>query len=163
MQSRKWAAVAVAGALLVLAVTAPPAMAKNHKLVFFFDKPNHLQTDHKAFTFAGKSGALSAPGPYTVFAPSDKAWSLLTPSTYSTLFGSPSLMANVVTYQVVDGRLSIKKIKNGMTVQTREGSFLTFHVSSKGKVTVNGAAITKSDAASNGDLYVIGKVLIPVA
>jgi uncharacterized surface protein with fasciclin (FAS1) repeats len=111
---------------------------------------------------AGLAEALSAEGPYTLFAPNDKAFAKVPKATLDKLLkpANKAELQKVLKYHVIAGAVMAADVKSGK-VDTAEGSSLKL-VAAKGVVTVNGAKVIKADnKASNGVVHVIDTVLIP--
>lgn len=124
---------------------------------------------------AGLVETLQSAGPFTVFAPTNKAFDKLPKGTVETLLKAENLktLQTVLTYHVVAGKLSaadvVAKIKAGggtATVTTVAGADLT--LSMKGKKvqimdTSGGKAyVTIADVnQSNGVIHVVDAVLVP--
>lgn len=124
---------------------------------------------------AGLVETLSSPGPFTVFAPVNKAFDMLPAGTVESLLKpeNKGKLTAVLTYHVVAGRLDSKaiaeKIKagNGKAVlKTVQGENLTLMMKGKnlwimdakgGKAEVS----IKDVYQSNGVIHVIDKVLMP--
>jgi uncharacterized surface protein with fasciclin (FAS1) repeats len=124
---------------------------------------------------AGLVETLKGPGPFTVFAPTNAAFSALPAGTVDTLLKpeSKATLAKVLTYHVVPGKVDaaslIAKIKAGggsATLTTVQGEPLTAKLNGK-KVTItdvkgNTATVTIADVMqSNGVIHVVDKVLMP--
>ncbi|MBU6352111.1 MAG: fasciclin domain-containing protein, partial [Chloroflexi bacterium] len=115
-----------------------------------------------ALEAAGLVDALSAEGPFTVFAPSEEAFAALPEGQLDALLADPAALAAVLQYHVLSGQVLAGDIVDGMNAPTLEGKPLTFAIN--GGVTVNGAHVTASDiVASNGVIHVIDQVLLPPA
>lgn len=113
-----------------------------------------------ALKTAGFSETLKNDGPFTVFAPSDEAFSKLPPGTWDALAKDKVKLAKVLSYHVVPGKMLITEVKPGQ-VKTTEGQTLVLK-SDNGKVTVNGANVTESDiAADNGVIHAIDTLVLP--
>ena len=124
---------------------------------------------------AGLVETLKSKGPFTVFAPTNEAFSQLPEGTVSTLLkpeNKPAL-TKVLTYHVVSGRHSAaslqKDIQSGggkAMLKTVEGDALTA-TSSGGSITLTdekggNARVTIADVnQSNGIIHVVDKVLLP--
>lgn len=124
---------------------------------------------------AGLVETLQSKGPFTVFAPTNKAFSKLPAGTVETLLKAENLkmLQTVLTYHVVAGKLSAQdlmaKIKAGggkATLKTVAGSDIT--ISMKGKKlqimdTSGGKSyVTIKDVnQSNGVIHVVDGVLVP--
>jgi len=124
-----------------------------------------------ALTATELVGALSAPnGPYTVFAPTDKAFAALPEGLLSCLLQEENLLvlSNILLYHVASGQVLSTDLTNGMTIPTLlQGEEVSVEVSSNdddGVVTVkiNNATVSTSDVlASNGVIHSIDQVLVP--
>ena len=124
---------------------------------------------------AGLVETLKGKGPFTVFAPTNAAFSALPAGTVDTLLKpeNKATLTGVLTYHVVPGRIDAKaiaaKIKAGngtATYATVQGGTLTFKTAGE-DVTVtdakgNTAKVTIANVyQSNGVIHVIDKVLLP--
>jgi uncharacterized surface protein with fasciclin (FAS1) repeats len=113
---------------------------------------------------------LSYPeGPFTVFAPTNQAFTNLPAGVLAYLLAHPQELDAVLAYHVVDargdrgrGRLYADEIHNFQEVFTLNGQSLVF-VLAGGKVLVNGnATVVQANVdTSNGVVHVIDTVLIP--
>jgi uncharacterized surface protein with fasciclin (FAS1) repeats len=116
----------------------------------------------KAVQAAGLADTLSGQGPFTVFAPTNKAFAALPKGTLAKLLkpGNRNLLRKVLTYHVVSGDLMAKDLRSGR-VATVEGSRVKVRVR-HGKVRVNKSNVVKADIdAKNGVIHVIDRVLLP--
>ncbi len=104
--------------------------------------------------------ALQADGPFTVFAPTDGAFAALPAATRNSVVNDPALLAKVLTYHVVAGKLNVDQLLDG-PLTTLEGSTLT--ISHRDGVTlIDGVPIVVQNVqATNGVIHVIGAVLVP--
>ncbi len=110
---------------------------------------------------AGLTDTLNA-GNFTVFAPSDAAFSYIPLEDYNALLENSTELKNVLTYHVVEGKMMLNELKDGQELTTVQGQNLTIKVGSDKVVTVNGANITEADiTASNGVIHIIDTVLMP--
>lgn len=120
----------------------------------------NLKTFVAAVKAAGFTESLKGPGPYTVFAPSDEAFSHLPPGTWEALIKDKARLAQVITYHVIPGKTLVADVKPGMT-KTLQGAMLHLK-SDNGMVTVDEATVTQSDIlADNGVLHMINAVALP--
>jgi uncharacterized surface protein with fasciclin (FAS1) repeats len=124
---------------------------------------------------AGLVDTLQGPGPFTVFAPTNKAFDKLPKGTVTTLLKpeNKQMLTNVLTYHVVAGRLSANDLMNaakrdgGRTkLKTVEGEELT--VAADGNtLTVWDSKGSRSNITirnvfqSNGVIHVVDSVLLP--
>ena len=114
---------------------------------------------------AGLADALSGPGPFTVFAPTDKAFAKLPAGTVDALLKDPVKLAAILKYHVLSGKVMASDVIKARSVKptTLNGAKLNIKVKG-GKVHVNGATVVAADVgASNGVIHVIDKVLLPPA
>jgi len=123
-----------------------------------------LSTLVAAVTAGDLATTLQGKGPFTVFAPTNQAFSDIQ-STVDTLLkpANKADLQKVLTYHVVPGTYTAADLKDGQELTTVQGEKLT--VSVKGStVKVNDATVEKADVnASNGVVHVINKVLVPPA
>jgi len=119
-----------------------------------------FQTLLAAVEAAGLNSTLQGAGPFTVFAPTDQAFSALPEGTVEALLNDPEALAQVLLYHVVPGRVMAADLSDGQIVQTAEGREVRVTLSSAARV--NGVSISATDIqASNGVIHVIDAVLIP--
>ena len=124
---------------------------------------------------AGLVEALSSPGPFTVFAPTNAAFAKLPAGTVETLVKpeNKATLAGILTYHVVSGRVSASELiamieTNGgkAALTTLNGATLTAAVEG-GKVVLTDAAggkatVTQADVfQSNGVIHVTDTVSLP--
>jgi uncharacterized surface protein with fasciclin (FAS1) repeats len=125
---------------------------------------------------AGLVETLAGNGPFTVFAPTDKAFNALPAGTVETLVKpeNKATLTKILTYHVVAGNFDaksiIKAIKDGKgkaTLKTVSGGTLTAMMNGPMNVVVtdekgNTANISTYDVKqSNGVIHVIDTVLLP--
>lgn len=119
-----------------------------------------LSTLTKLINDAGLTETLKAPGPYTVFAPTDDAFKAVPAKTLDALSKDKALLISVLTYHVVPGKVTSAEVKNG-PVTTVQGAPVSLYRSGS-FVTVENAVVTTADLeASNGVVHIIDQVLIP--
>ena len=105
---------------------------------------------------------LKGDGPFTVFAPTDKAFDKLPKGTLEDLLKpqNKAKLAAILTYHVVPGKTMAADVKT-MTCKSVSDKDLDVKVSD-GAVTVNDAKVIKTDIkASNGVIHTIDTVLMP--
>lgn len=123
--------------------------------------------DHSTLVTAVKAAGLvetlKGAGPFTVFAPTNAAFSALPAGTVDGLL-KPEKKADltrILTYHVVSGSVKAADLKDGQKIKTVQGEELTVAIKD-GKVMINGANVTAADlASSNGMIHVIDAVLMP--
>ena len=117
-----------------------------------------------ALTQANLVTALQADGPFTVFAPTDAAFTAagIDLSTFDT-DDEIAVLADILTYHVYVGSVASSAVTDGQTVTMLNGDEATFTVAD-GTVMIGEATVTMADvASSNGIIHVIDKVLMPPA
>ena len=135
--------------------------------------------DHTTLVAAVKAAdlveTLQSAGPFTVFAPTNKAFNKLPKGTVETLLKAENkkMLQTVLTYHVVAGKLSaadiVAKIKAGggkATLKTVAGPNLTLSLKGK-KIQITDTSGGKSYVTiadvnqSNGVIHVVNAVLVP--
>jgi len=114
-----------------------------------------------AVTAADLVETLSGTGPFTVFAPTDEAFTALPAGVLDALLlpENKAVLAQILTYHVVSGTVLAADVTDG-DVATVEGSNITLSTASG--VTVNGANVVSADVmASNGVIHAIDAVILP--
>jgi uncharacterized surface protein with fasciclin (FAS1) repeats len=110
---------------------------------------------------AGLAGALSGPGPLTVFAPTDAAFAKVPKATLAALAKDKSKLKAVLLYHVVSGKFTAARVVKQKSLITLEGGTLSIRTRD-GNVYVNRARVINANVmASNGVIHVINQVLIP--
>ena len=178
-------------ALAFAAVAATPTVAqtRNEQTVTVGGAPmypsrNIIQNavnskDHTTLVAAVKAAGLvetlQGSGPFTVFAPTNKAFAKLPPGTVEELL-KPQMkqkLAAVLAYHVLPGRFSIKdlwdasiKVNGPVKMKTVEGKELSFEFKGQ-QLTIrdsngNASRVTIQNVfQSNGVIHVIDSVLLP--
>jgi uncharacterized surface protein with fasciclin (FAS1) repeats len=191
--SKRIALFASAAVIAFAAAIAPaaPALAQmNEKTVTVGGAPmypskNIIQNavnskDHTTLVAAVKAAGLvdtlSGPGPFTVFAPTNAAFTKLPAGTVDTLLKpeNKATLTKVLTYHVVSGRMTavalMKAVKDGegeAHLKTVAGEDLIVKQAGPGKLTITDvkgdvAMVTIPDVLqSNGVIHVIDTVLLP--
>ncbi len=109
---------------------------------------------------------LKGKGPYTVFAPTDKAFGKLNQADQDTLFGNPTKLKQVLSYHVLKGECLDAKALEAMTsAKTLEGHDLKLSTrKDKGKedLYVDKARVVEADIkCSNGIVHIIDMPIMP--
>jgi uncharacterized surface protein with fasciclin (FAS1) repeats len=172
-----------------VALLATPALAQGVKTVggaTMYPTKNIVQNavnskDHTTLVTAVKAAGLvdtlQTAGPFTVFAPTNKAFAKLPAGTVETLVqpASKAQLTSILTYHVVPGRYTASDLtalakKGGGQAQlkTVQGETLTVMPGQSGKALFvsdakgNAARITTADVMqSNGVIHVIDTVVMP--
>ena len=182
MQTRKLAGFAVAMALSLTAISSmaqvtvggAPMYASKDIIDNAVNSKDHT-TLVAAVKAAGLVDTLKSPGPFTVFAPTNTAFSALPAGTVDTLLKpeNKGQLTKVLTYHVVPGKMDaatlVKQIEAGggkAMLKTAAGGTLTATASGKTvSVTDESGGTSKVTIAdvnqSNGVIHVVDKVLLP--
>jgi uncharacterized surface protein with fasciclin (FAS1) repeats len=123
----------------------------------------------EAVVAADLATTLSGTGPFTVFAPTNAAFTALLTElgkTKEQLLADKPLLKSVLTYHVLNGNVLKAGIPLGKAVDTLQGGFFKVDGDSTNLVVTDGrnrtSKITSTDiATSNGVLHAIDKVLLP--
>ncbi|MEG4021368.1 fasciclin domain-containing protein [Microcoleus sp. S13C4] len=114
-----------------------------------------------ALNVASLAEGLKAEGPFTVFAPTDEAFSKLPLGTVKALLENIPDLIKVLTYYVIlDQKITAAEIGKTHSVTTSEGSTLTINTSDGVKVN-DSNVVTPDVEADNGVFHIIDTVLIP--
>ncbi|MEO1437525.1 MAG: fasciclin domain-containing protein [Bacteroidota bacterium] len=122
-----------------------------------------LSTLVAAVKAAGLVDVLQGEGPFTVFAPSNKAFEALPAGTVETLLKpeNKEQLVQVLTYHVVAGKVMSTDLSNGLKAKTVQGETITVGINGK-TVSINDATVTAADVkASNGVVHIIDRVILP--
>lgn len=114
-----------------------------------------------ALQAGGLTETLKGQGPFTIFAPTDQAFSVVPAALRQRLLQPQNrkTLTRILSYHVVPGELSSSQLNSG-TIKTLEGQTLAVQTGSQ--VTVNNAKVTQPDIqASNGVIHVIDRILVP--
>ena len=108
----------------------------------------------------GLIDTLSSDGPFTIFAPTDDAFAKLSKKTIDHLLQDKERLTEILTYHVIQGRISSQEVQQIGKAQSIQGSQLIFDATNS--ITVNKSTIIKSDIqCDNGIIHIIDEVLIP--
>ncbi|XZE17680.1 fasciclin domain-containing protein [Pirellulaceae bacterium SH449] len=150
--------------LALAAVAGLGAVAKADKnIVETAVEAGSFKTLIAAATAADLGGALSGPGPFTVFAPTDEAFGKLPKETIAELLKpeNKATLQAILKYHVVSGTVmaaDVVKVKGAVSLN---GQRIAVKVDG-GKVSVDGANVVKTDIkCSNGVIHVIDSVILP--
>lgn len=96
---------------------------------------------------------------YTVFVPTDEAWSTLNPS----IRNNPETLENILRYHIVPGAVTESQLESGQ-IQTLGGENISVQTnSSKDRFVLNqDVAVTSSIRTQNGVIVFVNKPLVPL-
>lgn len=122
-----------------------------------------LDTLVAAVTAAGLAEAISAEGPFTVFAPTDEAFARIPNETLAGLLEprNRDTLVRILKHHVVAGRLVAADLVGRESVETLAGTTLELG-GLRGRLLVADAVVETADVpASNGVVHLIDRVLMP--
>jgi uncharacterized surface protein with fasciclin (FAS1) repeats len=112
---------------------------------------------------AGLVETLKGEGPFTVFAPTDKAFGNIPAEAIQDLLKpeNKKKLAGILTYHVVAGKVMAEDVVKVKSAKTVNGSEVEVKVVD-GKVMIDGATVIKTDIkCKNGVIHVIDAVIMP--
>jgi uncharacterized surface protein with fasciclin (FAS1) repeats len=128
---------------------------KSNELTSFQNFRDGLQQGY------GLDDTLKSAGPFTVFAPTDRAFKRMSTDDFQALFANKSELRKVMSYHIVQGLLKSQDLKVTKLLNTMEGDQLKVY-EYNGNLYVNDVLITTCDIpCTNGVVHVIERVLIP--
>lgn len=124
---------------------------------------NNLSDFTAAVKMAELADSLTDGGPYTVFAPTNRAFAEMPEGMYASIMSKKDRdqLAQIFKRHIVSGRLNAEDLKDGQTVQTLQGTSYTISLQDD-SLRIGDATIVKSGLhGSNGIIHTIDAVLIP--
>ena len=150
-------------AVIALSVSIGAASATSKNIVETAVQSGKFNTLVAALKAAGLVNTLNGKGPFTVFAPSDTAFSKLPAGTVDGLLKpeNKAKLVSILAYHVIPGKVMSGDIAGKkISVKTVQGSEIS--VDAMYGVKINDSNVVSADiAATNGVIHVIDKVLIP--
>ena len=150
-------------AVIALSVSIGAASATSKNIVETAVQSGKFNTLVAALKAAGLVNTLNGKGPFTVFAPSDTAFSKLPAGTVDGLLmpENKAKLVSILAYHVIPGKVMSGDIAGKkISVKTVQGSKIS--VDAMYGVKINDSNVVSADiAATNGVIHVIDKVLLP--
>jgi uncharacterized surface protein with fasciclin (FAS1) repeats len=150
-------------AALFAAAPAPFSSAQARNVIETAEDAGAFSILVRAAKASGLMETLAGPGPYTLFAPTDDAFSKLPRATLESLFKpeGKAKLAEILTYHLVAGTiLSRDVIGKRLEAQTLQGEAILIDATSG--IKVEAGRVTRADMkADNGVVHVIDIVLTP--
>lgn len=122
-----------------------------------------FKTFGQAVEKAGLTNTLRGTGPFTVFAPTDKAFEQLPAGRLDTLYKpeNKAELVSLINYHIVDGRKSAADVGKWESARTLNGQPAPIKFTDN-KLRIDGAQVTQVDLqSSNGVIHGIDKVNVP--
>jgi uncharacterized surface protein with fasciclin (FAS1) repeats len=109
---------------------------------------------------AGLYDILCSEGPYTIFAPTDEAFSKLPNGTMEKIMKDKEKLTDILTYHVIANRIFSREVTSLQKADTINGKQVK--IRSGNNVKIDNARIIKSDIkCTNGVIHIIDEVLLP--
>jgi uncharacterized surface protein with fasciclin (FAS1) repeats len=122
----------------------------------------NMTTLKRGILESGLGKTLSETGPFTVFAPSDKAFDELDKNVVEDMLKpkNKAHLLEVLNLHVVEGKIHLKDLKDGEMLKTVSGKELHIKIR-EGVVSVDGANIHGQEVrASNGSIHSLDTVMM---
>lgn len=104
---------------------------------------------------------LKGKGPYTLLAPSDRAFQRIPAADLQSLWANKNKLKQVLTYMVIPGKFNSDALRKMTSIKTMEGKEVKFSERA-GDWYVDKALVTVTDIpASNGVIHVLDHVIMP--
>jgi uncharacterized surface protein with fasciclin (FAS1) repeats len=131
-----------------------------HDLVTTAEGSGRLKIFVDLIRAAGLTDLLRGQGPYTVFAPTDRAFDRMPPRELDALMADSSRLAEVLGHHVVEGRVKAPQPEMPRTATPMSGADLKL-TSRVDAYHVNEARLVQTNIrASNGVIHAIDKLLV---
>lgn len=108
----------------------------------------------------GLDSVLNGAGPFTIFAPDDRAWTGMPDGTIGPLMRDDDLLKQTLLEHVVAGEFCQMKIHTSSPFTSVGGTPLVVSYDENGDARVNGALVKNSQRMQNGYIHTIDKVLL---
>ena len=109
---------------------------------------------------AGLYDILCSEGPYTIFAPTDEAFSKLPNGTIEKIMKDKEKLTDILTYHVIANRVYSREVSALQKADTINGKQVKIKLGNN--VKIDNARIIKSDIkCTNGVIHIIDEVLLP--
>ena len=143
--------------------TPTPSAEAEQDIVALASATPDLSTLVSAVQAADLVETLQGDGPFTVFAPTNDAFTAVGQDTLDTLLApeGKEQLTDILTYHVVPGELTAADLEDGQELTTVQGGKLQVSIEGE-EVRIGDATVAMPDVeASNGVVHVIDGVLMP--
>lgn len=153
----------ILAAIVISFASFQVANAQSKDIVGLAVGNENLSTLVAAVQAAGLVETLQGDGPFTVFAPTNKAFASLPEGTLENLLKpeNKAMLTSILTYHVVSGNVKSTDLYDGQEAKTVEGSEIKVSLSDKGAMINDATVVAANVEASNGVVHVIDKVILP--
>ena len=147
---------------VVDAVLLPPTPPATNSVYDIVANSNDHTTLETAINACGLDSTLSAPGTFTLFAPTDAAFNALPAGTVTALLNDIPTLTNILLHHVLGDTVMSTALFDGMVATTLLGTDLTVSIDTNGNIFIDNAMVTVADIiADNGVVHVVDAVLLP--
>jgi len=148
------------------AAAAPVADIPPYNLVERLQLIPQFSTLVTAVVVGKLAGALSAKGPFTLFAPNDMAFQRLPPGVLDRLLHNVTELDEILTYHVASGNVSSSDLKDGEQVPTLNGKSILVNIMERfnhTEVILNDhvRVVNANTYVTNGVFHEIDDILLP--
>jgi transforming growth factor-beta-induced protein len=120
-----------------------------------------LKTLLKAMRSLGLTEVLSGNGPFTLFAPTDEAFTRLPSEIIEVLFRNRLLLNDVLTLHLINDKIMTSNLKGKQSLKGVSGGRLHIIID-RDDFFISGARVIQSDiACTNGVIHVVDAVIFP--
>ena len=145
----------------ILLLSSSLVLAQRKNIVETAIEAGSFTTLVKAVQEAGLVDALSGPGPFTVFAPTDDAFAEIPEDALKALLMDKDELTAVLTNHVVPRNLFAAQVIRENSLISLQGGALSVNATDEG-VMIDDANVVQADIlCTNGKIHVIDKVLMP--
>ena len=126
------------------------------------NEEKNMTTLKKTVLASGLDQVLSGKGPFTVFAPTDKAFSKMDKTAIENLLKpeNKTKLTDLLNHHVVAGKINFKDLKDGEKLKSVNGKELKVQIKD-GHASIEGAKIQDHDVeASNGVIHSLDSVML---
>jgi uncharacterized surface protein with fasciclin (FAS1) repeats len=124
---------------------------------------DRLSTSVRMADAGGVTEFLQKRGPYTVFIPTDEAYTRIPEEKLEAIVSDRERLAAMIRYHVLQGKLTAHELSQMEAIRTLQGDHLDI-TGTPGGIRLNDAAVIQADIeCTNGIYHVIDRVLLPRA
>jgi uncharacterized surface protein with fasciclin (FAS1) repeats len=114
-----------------------------------------------AIQTAGMTDMLKGTGPFTLFAPDDKAFAKMPKADMDALLADKTRLTSVLNYHVIDAKHGEADLLKQKNIETASGQMLTLMPMGKSLMVDNAHVVRGNIRCSNGVIHIIDTVLMP--
>jgi uncharacterized surface protein with fasciclin (FAS1) repeats len=135
--------------------------ATDHDLLGLASTLDRLSTFAAAVRAAGLADFLGGQGPFTIFAPTDRAFAKLPKTELDALLADQPRLATLLCHHVVPGRVKAPRPRVPRIALPVSGAELTLTAEANAYHVENARLVRTNIRASNGVIHAIDTVLVP--